>query len=62
MKGPTVEEKGLQDLQRLLLRTDVIVKEAEGGLITNRAMVHQLNIMRKEMYRGAKPAMPGVKM
>ncbi|KAF8713954.1 hypothetical protein HU200_027939 [Digitaria exilis] len=52
MKGPTVEEKGLQDLQRLLLRTDVIVKEAEGGLITNRAMVHQLNIMRKEMYRG----------
>ncbi|OEL13074.1 hypothetical protein BAE44_0025906, partial [Dichanthelium oligosanthes] len=35
-----------------LLRTHIIIKEAEGRLITNRAMVHQLNIMRKEMYRG----------
>ncbi|PUZ68279.1 hypothetical protein GQ55_2G013400 [Panicum hallii var. hallii] len=50
--GPTIEDKRLQDLQRLLLRTHSIVKEVEGRLITNRAMVHQLNIMRKEMYRG----------
>ena len=50
--GPTMEDKRLHDLQRLLLRTHIIVKEAEGRLITNRAMVHQLNVMRKEMYRG----------
>ncbi|KAG2639596.1 hypothetical protein PVAP13_2KG026148 [Panicum virgatum] len=50
--APTMEDKRLQDLQRLLLRTHIIVKEAEGRFITNRAMLHLLNIMRKEMYRG----------
>uniref|UniRef100_A0A0D9WUW9 NB-ARC domain-containing protein n=1 Tax=Leersia perrieri TaxID=77586 RepID=A0A0D9WUW9_9ORYZ len=39
-------------LQRLLLRARIIVEEAEERLITNHAMLQQLNILRKEMYRG----------
>ncbi|KAJ1287524.1 hypothetical protein BS78_02G016800 [Paspalum vaginatum] len=49
---PAMQDKWLQELQQLLLRVHIIVEEAEGRLITNRAMVHQLSIMRKEMYRG----------
>lgn len=52
MTGPKVDDLRLKDLQRLLERVDVIVNEAEGRVITNRAIVHLLNIMRKEMYRG----------
>uniref|UniRef100_A0A0E0ITN3 NB-ARC domain-containing protein n=1 Tax=Oryza nivara TaxID=4536 RepID=A0A0E0ITN3_ORYNI len=44
---PSMEEK----LQRLLLRVRIIVEEAEGRLITNQAMLQQLNMLRKEMYR-----------
>ncbi|WVZ61652.1 hypothetical protein U9M48_011490, partial [Paspalum notatum var. saurae] len=49
---PAMEDKWLQELQQLLLRAQTIVEEAEGRLITNRAVVYQLSIMRKEMYRG----------
>ncbi|XP_062188666.1 putative disease resistance RPP13-like protein 1 [Phragmites australis] len=47
----TVEER-LNRLQRLLLRVRVVVEEAEERRITNQAMLHQLSMMRKEMYRG----------
>jgi hypothetical protein len=47
--APT-EEQRLCNLQRLL-RLRVIVEEADGRLVTNQAMLHQLRIM-KEMYRG----------
>ncbi|PNT71448.1 hypothetical protein BRADI_2g27750v3 [Brachypodium distachyon] len=50
--APAKEEEKLQILQRLLLRVRVIVEEAERRHIGNRAMVHQLGILRKEMYRG----------
>lgn len=46
--SPTMEEK----LQRLLLRVQIILEEAEDRLIANQAMQQQLNILRKEMYRG----------
>uniref|UniRef100_A0ACD5VPC6 Uncharacterized protein n=1 Tax=Avena sativa TaxID=4498 RepID=A0ACD5VPC6_AVESA len=46
------EEESMNSLQRLLLRVRVIVEEAEGWRITNQAMLHQLSILRKEMYRG----------
>uniref|UniRef100_A0A0E0LGE3 NB-ARC domain-containing protein n=1 Tax=Oryza punctata TaxID=4537 RepID=A0A0E0LGE3_ORYPU len=44
----TVEES----LQRLLLRARIILEEADERLITNQSMLQQLNILRKEMYRG----------
>ncbi|KAF2921213.1 putative disease resistance protein RGA3 [Oryza sativa Japonica Group] len=46
--SPTMEEK----LQRLLLRVQIILEEAEDRHIANQAMLQQLNILRKEMYRG----------
>jgi hypothetical protein len=49
---PTKEDQGIKTLQSMLLRACVIVEEAEGRNITNQAMLHQLNILRKEMYRG----------
>lgn len=49
--APVMEEK-LHTLHRLLLRVRIIVEEAEGRCITNQAMICQLNILRKEMYRG----------
>nr|TKW30218.1 hypothetical protein SEVIR_2G021400v2 [Setaria viridis] len=49
---PTEEDRRIKTLQSLLLRACVIVEEADGRNITNQAMVHQLNILRKEMYRG----------
>ncbi|XP_006658229.1 putative disease resistance protein RGA3 [Oryza brachyantha] len=39
-------------LQRLLLRARIIVEEADERLITKHAMLQQLSILRKEMYRG----------
>ncbi|KAJ1287525.1 hypothetical protein BS78_02G016900 [Paspalum vaginatum] len=52
MIAPTMEGKKLHNLERLLLHVHVIVEEAEGRYIMNQAMVHQLNVLRKEMYRG----------
>jgi hypothetical protein len=49
--APTEEER-LHSLQRLLLRLRVAVEEADVRLITNQAMLHQLSILKKEMYRG----------
>ena len=49
---PTMEEKRLHNLERLLLRVRVVIEEAEARHITNKAMIHQLNLLRKEMYRG----------
>ncbi|XP_048560180.1 disease resistance protein RGA2-like [Triticum urartu] len=46
------EEERLHSLQRLLLRLHVLVEEADDRLITNQAMLHQLSILRQEMYRG----------
>jgi hypothetical protein len=55
MSGETrtesVDER-LQRLQLLLLRVRVILEEADGRSVTNQAMLQQLNILRKEMYRG----------
>ncbi|KAF6998383.1 hypothetical protein CFC21_014503 [Triticum aestivum] len=48
----TTEEERLHSLQRLLLRLHVVVEEADDRLITNQAMLHQLSILRQEMYRG----------
>lgn len=48
---PTVEER-LSRLQRLLLRVRLVVEEAEERHLTNQTMLHQLNMMRKEMYKG----------
>ncbi|XP_066392345.1 uncharacterized protein [Miscanthus floridulus] len=47
----SVDER-LQRLQLLLLRVRVILEEADGRSVTNQAMLQQLNILRKEMYRG----------
>lgn len=49
---PTMEDKMIDNLKRLLLRVRVIIEEAEKQHITNKAMVNQLNLLRKEMYRG----------
>uniref|UniRef100_A0ACD5V1C0 Uncharacterized protein n=3 Tax=Avena sativa TaxID=4498 RepID=A0ACD5V1C0_AVESA len=49
--APTKEER-LHSLRRLLLRLHVVVEEADCRLITNQAMLHQLSILKKEMYRG----------
>ncbi|GJN06176.1 hypothetical protein PR202_ga23878 [Eleusine coracana subsp. coracana] len=40
-------------LQRALLRARVVVEEAEGRQITNRAMLQQLNLLRREMCQAA---------
>ncbi|TVU13255.1 hypothetical protein EJB05_40791, partial [Eragrostis curvula] len=48
---PTLEER-LHRLQKLLLRVRVIVEDADERRITNLAMLQQLDMMRKEMYRG----------
>jgi hypothetical protein len=49
-KMPTNEDQKMQNLQRLLRRLRMVVEEAETWKITNQATVHQLNILRKEMY------------
>ena len=51
-KLPTNEDQMIHNLQQLLRRVNVIIEEAEARKITNQAMVHQLNMLRKEMYRG----------
>ena len=51
-KLPTNEDQMIHNLQQLLRRVNVIIEEAEVRKITNQAMVHQLNMLRKEMYRG----------
>ncbi|KAM0866205.1 hypothetical protein ACQ4PT_042775 [Festuca glaucescens] len=51
-KAAPAEEESLRGLRRLLLRLHVIVEEADGRLVTNKAMLHQLRILKKEMYRG----------
>jgi hypothetical protein len=51
-KAAPTEEERLCSLERLLLRLRVVVEEADGRLITNQAMLHQLSILIKEMYRG----------
>ncbi|TVU40672.1 hypothetical protein EJB05_14141, partial [Eragrostis curvula] len=52
METLNLENQSLHNLKRLLLRASIIIEEAEGRLITNKGMVHQLNLLRKEMYRG----------
>ncbi|KAL6840833.1 hypothetical protein ACP4OV_029359 [Aristida adscensionis] len=49
---PRGAEHKLQRLQRLLLRIDAMVEEAEGRHITNQAMLRQLEMLRQGMYRG----------
>lgn len=49
--APTEEER-LDSLRRLLLRVRAIVEEAERRHITNQATLQQLDMLRKEMYRG----------
>ncbi|KAG2600348.1 disease resistance protein RGA2-like [Panicum virgatum] len=53
-KRPKAEEAEhkLQRLQRVLLRADAMVKEAEGRHIGNQAMLRQLEMLRQAMYRG----------
>ena len=55
-KRPKAEEAEhkLQRLQRVLLRADAMVKEAEGRHIGNQAMLRQLEMLRQAMYRGKK--------
>ncbi|CAL5075045.1 unnamed protein product [Urochloa decumbens] len=50
LKEETVDE--MLSLKLLLLRARVILEEADGRSITNQAMLQQLNMLRKEMYRG----------
>ncbi|CAN6179412.1 unnamed protein product [Urochloa humidicola] len=50
-KGEETEHK-LQRLQRVLLRIDSTVEEAEGRHITNQAMLRQLDMLRQGMYGG----------
>ncbi|KAF8731774.1 hypothetical protein HU200_015712 [Digitaria exilis] len=48
--APAVEET-LNSLQRLLHRAHVIVEESQERIVTNQAMLRQLNRLQKEMYR-----------
>nr|XP_034596368.1 putative disease resistance RPP13-like protein 1 [Setaria viridis]TKW16504.1 hypothetical protein SEVIR_5G303400v2 [Setaria viridis] len=45
-------EHKIQRLQRVLLRVDSMVEEAEGRHITNQAMIRQLEMLRQGMYGG----------
>ncbi|PAN09258.1 hypothetical protein PAHAL_2G008900 [Panicum hallii] len=51
-KPATSKEDCLQRLQWMLLRIRLTVEEAEGRCIRNQAMLQQLNILRKVMYKG----------
>ncbi|CAN6170582.1 unnamed protein product [Urochloa humidicola] len=51
-KEEPTKEKRLDSLQRLLLRVRVVVEEAGERHVTNQAMLQQLTMLRKEMYRG----------
>uniref|UniRef100_A0ACD5TEF9 Uncharacterized protein n=1 Tax=Avena sativa TaxID=4498 RepID=A0ACD5TEF9_AVESA len=48
----TTAEEDLQRLYQLLLRISAVVEEAEGRCITNRAMIRQVSMMIKHMFRG----------
>ncbi|CAL4947692.1 unnamed protein product [Urochloa decumbens] len=50
-KAEETEHK-LQRLQRVLLRINATVEEAEGRHITNKAMLRQLDMLRQGMYSG----------
>ncbi|CAL4899401.1 unnamed protein product [Urochloa decumbens] len=50
--SPPAVEETLSNLQRFLLRVQVIVEEADERHISNQAMLRQLSQLRKEMYRG----------
>jgi hypothetical protein len=45
-------EEALNNLQRLLHRVHVIVEESQQRIVTNQAMLRQLDRLQKEMYRG----------
>ncbi|XP_037432408.1 uncharacterized protein LOC119299259 [Triticum dicoccoides] len=45
-------DKILQRLERVVLRIDTIVEEAEGRHIANQGMLRQLKLLRQGMYRG----------
>jgi hypothetical protein len=42
----------LQRLERVVLRIDTVVEEAEGRHISNQGMLRQLKLLRQGMYRG----------
>ncbi|RLN29656.1 hypothetical protein C2845_PM05G19730 [Panicum miliaceum] len=44
--------ESLRKLERALLRIAITVEEAEGRLITNKAMLQQLKMLRREMRKG----------
>ncbi|RLN00931.1 hypothetical protein C2845_PM06G27520 [Panicum miliaceum] len=44
--------ESLRKLERALLRIAITVEEAEGRLITNKAMLQQLKMLRQEMHKG----------
>ncbi|CAO2166217.1 unnamed protein product [Urochloa humidicola] len=50
-EAPSIEDN-LQRLRRVLLRIRITVEEAERRLVTNRAMLQQLQLMREGLYRG----------
>ncbi|TVU34477.1 hypothetical protein EJB05_16312, partial [Eragrostis curvula] len=50
--GRSKAEETEQKLQRVLLRIDATVEEAEGRYITNKAMLQQLDMLRQGMYQG----------
>ncbi|KAK3161791.1 hypothetical protein QOZ80_1BG0081450 [Eleusine coracana subsp. coracana] len=50
-KAEETEQK-LQRLQRLLLRIEATVEEAEGRYITNQTMLRQLEMLRQGVYGG----------
>lgn len=45
-------DKILQRLERVVLRIDTVVEEAEGRRIANQGMLRQLMLLRQGMYRG----------
>uniref|UniRef100_A0A0E0C7A3 NB-ARC domain-containing protein n=1 Tax=Oryza meridionalis TaxID=40149 RepID=A0A0E0C7A3_9ORYZ len=45
-------EAALETLNRLLLRAQTIIEEAEGKCIANEGMLHQLQMLIEGMYRG----------
>ncbi|KAM3332413.1 hypothetical protein ACQJBY_027926 [Aegilops geniculata] len=52
LQSKGAEEEKLQRLRAVLLRIDATVEEAEGRHITNQAMLQQLQMLRRGMYRG----------
>ncbi|WVZ88658.1 hypothetical protein U9M48_035151 [Paspalum notatum var. saurae] len=44
--------ESLQKVERALLRIAITVEEAEGRLITNKAMLQQLKMLREELHKG----------